>query len=293
MFVPPRLAAAGSTRMTCLKFGSPFGQAETACTTSTSTTSNDDGAHGLGEKQMVVVWDAGQEKSGGEKTTASLSPARVCSSSTPRAPAKHCKLGTVTFCVRGRDLQQLAGSDSEDHEEASEESVGRRRRLSSCMRPGRVLTGYSIRAACIVDYADGHCLLVPLELPDPTTPKRTRSGEASRHFLSPSEDSGCDNADIRSHHADVIASQQSRHTLQGSDDSPMTLTQWLSFVRRESSRKGPLPRNWQYAPRAACKPSPIPLFVVFSSLAMPLFPYNPSVRGLCAENQRGREPTRH
>lgn len=86
----------------------------------------------------------------------------------------------------------------------------------SCRRPACTATGarYSMRSAQIVDHVHSHVLLRPVEQ------------HASAHT-------------------------QPEESPEHAQQSLLTLPQWLRLVRRESSCKAPLPRQWQSLPMAS------------------------------------------
>ncbi len=144
-----------SARVRSIKYGSPFvGTNSENCS---------------GQPLPVVLYDADgalDDPSPQPSTCNSCTPGR-CATGSPAAihapgPVARCRLGRVTFCIRGHQCK---------HEQDA----------ASAAEPG--LRGYSIRAAQIVENADDHCLVVPLVLPCQSPAVRPRcSGDAPQHL---------------------------------------------------------------------------------------------------------------
>jgi hypothetical protein len=103
-------------------------------------------------------------------TCTSCSPGRCASASgdaiRATGPVARCRLGRVTFCIRGHRCNHEQDADSAAEPQASWTE-----------------RGYSIRAAQIVEHADDHCLVVPLVLPCQSPAVRPRcSGDAPQHL---------------------------------------------------------------------------------------------------------------
>ena len=152
-------------RVQSIKYGSPFHRTHTE--------------HGGGEPLPVVLYGAPS------RDDRQPEPAAPCA--TPgRWAAARCRLGRVTFCIRGHRLkhEQDAGSAAaEPHAPWS----------------APALRGYSVRAAQIVEHADDQCLVVPLAPPchSPTVRAFRRDGDAGQHMASWAG-FGLESAEVRS-----------------------------------------------------------------------------------------------
>ena len=153
-------------RVPSIKYGSPFLNTNTE--------------HCGGEPLPVVLYGAPSSDDPRPE------PAAPPCASPGRWAAARCRLGRVTFCIRGHRFkhEQDAGSaQAEPHAAWS----------------ATALRGYSIRAAQIVEHVDDHCLVVPLVLPcqSPAIRPSGRGGDAPRH-LALWDDGGLESAEVRS-----------------------------------------------------------------------------------------------
>ena len=180
-----------SARVRSIKYGSPF----------IGTNSEDYSGHPL----PVVLYDADgalDDPSPQPSTCTSCSPGRCASATGSPAAIREpgsvarCRLGRVTFCIRGHRCKHEQDADSAAEPQASWPAPG--------------LRGYSIRAAQIVEHADDLCLVVPLVLPCQSPAVRPRySGVEPQHMAL--WEGGLDGQEVQGSYSRLLACPCTAH----------------------------------------------------------------------------------
>lgn len=220
--------ATSGLRVPHLRYGSPFNQAD---------------AEGEDAETLpVVLWtqciveETARHDKGSHDESEMHHPSHARRTHVQRP---YCNLGRVTFCIRGRNLVQAV------LEKEEETTAALRGRSDSLANGERVLEGYSIRAAQIIDQVNDQLLVVPVTLSESSS-YRTRGwdscGTAHAGRACGSGIGGDEDGKVATE-----SNTPSQHD-QEQEQKGLTLTEWLKMVRRESSKKAPLPRDWQSLP---------------------------------------------